>query len=410
MKKSQYGWIICMASALLLFCTGGLGVTGFSAYQPYLINIGGLTNTQSSSVIFCRTLFTLAGMLFANQLIKLLEIRRVVTAALLLCAGAFYLFGLSTDFFMYCVAAALMGSAVGFGGMIAASVLIARWFHEHRGLALGISMAATGLSALIASPFITYIVEHYSLRTSFFMEGCFIVGAAAVVYLVVRSMPECLHTEPIGAEHMDAAQAYASRDASKPLYLGMMIGVMLFGMPGNVFASHISVIYSNSGFSSGDVAVMISIFGIMLAAGKCTYGLISDKIGTYRASWILYVFVFAGVGLTCLADGGNRFMAFTAVGAAGFGFAVTTVSASMYASTISTEKMYGKSVSRFQVLSNVGSLIFGTVPGIVADSTGSYIPAVVMMFVLALVSSFMLQFFCKTIQTKEKAYENTMTV
>ena len=46
MDKKQYGWAICMACALLLFCTAGLAQTGFSAYQPYLTRIGGLTNTR----------------------------------------------------------------------------------------------------------------------------------------------------------------------------------------------------------------------------------------------------------------------------------------------------------------------------------------------------------------------------
>ena len=41
MDKKQYGWAICMACALLLFCTAGLAQTGFSAYQPYLTRIGG---------------------------------------------------------------------------------------------------------------------------------------------------------------------------------------------------------------------------------------------------------------------------------------------------------------------------------------------------------------------------------
>lgn len=30
--RKQYGWIICIASTLLLFCTGGLCITGFGAY------------------------------------------------------------------------------------------------------------------------------------------------------------------------------------------------------------------------------------------------------------------------------------------------------------------------------------------------------------------------------------------
>lgn len=398
MKKINYGWLICAASALLLFCTGGLGVTGFSAYQPYLINIGGLSNTQSSTVILFRTFFILIGMLCANRLIELFEIRRVVTVSLLICSVSFVLFGLSNGFTMYCFAAALMGFAVGFGGLISASVLIARWFNEYRGFAIGVSMAATGLSALAASPYITYVTEHYSLNRAFIIEGIFVFAVAIVVYAVIRSMPACLDTTPVGAETLDTDKTYAEKDAPKSLYIGMMIGIMLFGMPGNVFASHVSVIYSNSGYSSVDVATMVSLLGIALAIGKCVYGFISDKIGTYKASWLFYGMVLIGIGLTCLAGSGGRIVAYVAVLAAGFGFAVTTVSPAMYAATIATERTYGKTVSRFQIMSNIGALIFTTIPGIVADLTGSYIPAVIMMFVIAFISVLILQIIYSRLQ------------
>ena len=44
----NYGWAICAACLIVLFCNSGLNTTGFAAYQPYLIKLGGLTNTQSS--------------------------------------------------------------------------------------------------------------------------------------------------------------------------------------------------------------------------------------------------------------------------------------------------------------------------------------------------------------------------
>lgn len=50
MNKEKYGWAICMACALQLFCVSGLATTGFSACQLYLITIGRLTNTQASYV------------------------------------------------------------------------------------------------------------------------------------------------------------------------------------------------------------------------------------------------------------------------------------------------------------------------------------------------------------------------
>lgn len=406
MKDKNYGWKICFACALLLFCTGGLGSTGFSAYQPYLISNHDLTNTQASAIVMVRNLFSLLGMLTTGYIISKFEIRRVVTAAMFVSASSFLVFGLSTTFAVDCAAAILAGSALGFGGMIPASILISRWFNTHRGLALGTCMAATGLSAIIASPLITFAVNQYSLRITFFMEAAFVYAAAVVVYKIVRSNPSCKNTEPIGASYVEAAKAFASKDASKGYMFLMMAGILLFGIPGNLLYSHISVLYSAEGFSGNDISLLLSVFGIALAAGKCTYGVIVDKIGTFKASWILYGMVLVGTSMCCLAGNGNSEVACIAVAMMGFGLAVTSVSISIYAGGIATKESYSKVVTCFQVLSTLGALLFGTVPGIIADCTGSYVIAFGIMAAISCFSAVLLQITYLLITKIDKKYSN----
>lgn len=95
MNKKQYGWAICMACALQLFCVSGLATTGFSAYRPYLITIGGLTNTQASTVVLFRNLFGLFSMLAVTPLIRRFEVRRLVACAMVICGLSFFVFGIS---------------------------------------------------------------------------------------------------------------------------------------------------------------------------------------------------------------------------------------------------------------------------------------------------------------------------
>ena len=85
MKKIHYSWFICAGCTLLLFCTGGMAVTGFSTYLPYLISQKGLTNFQVSTIGFVRSLFGVLGMLIVNGFLRRFEFRRVVTASMLVC-------------------------------------------------------------------------------------------------------------------------------------------------------------------------------------------------------------------------------------------------------------------------------------------------------------------------------------
>lgn len=400
--REQYGWVICVASTLLIFCTGGLAMTGFGAYQPYVIEHGGLSNTQSSTMLLCRTIFMLVGLAVVSGIIKRLEIRRTITFSLILCAAAFLVYAFADSFIMYCVGASIAGLAFGCGGMIPASVLIMRWFEEHRGLALGLCMAATGMSSIVASPYIAYMVSHHSLRVSFLAEAVFILVVAAIVWIVVRSMPECLNTKPIGEHHLHDVRKYAPAEAPAPLFIGMFLGILIFGMSSNNYHPHISVLYNSCGYDPEEVAALVSIFGMTLAFGKCAYGFIVDMIGAFRASLILYVFAGVGLGLSCLADNGNLTMAYIAVGLSGIGLAVVTVSISVYASGVSTEEHYARSVSRFQLASHIGSLAFGVVPGMMADRMGSYIPSFVLMFAFAVISGLMLSVFYFLIEQRNR--------
>ena len=68
-------------------------------------------------MIMFRTLFTLTGMTVTNRLISRFEVRRVVSTACFICAAAFFVFSISSDFILYCVGASLAGFALGAGGM-----------------------------------------------------------------------------------------------------------------------------------------------------------------------------------------------------------------------------------------------------------------------------------------------------
>ncbi len=386
LRDSNYGWVICGMSALLLFCTVGLCSTGFSIYSPYLIRIGGLTNTQASSVVLFRNLFSVVTMLFTGRLIDRWEVKRVITAALILCGASFFLYSSATGFPVYCLASSVSGVSIGLGGMIPASILISRWFNEHRGLALGICMAATGLSSIVAAPVITLLIQAHSLSFAFICEGVFILVCALIVHKFTYSLPGCVHTRPIGAHHTNVSKLYAAHETSAKLYFLMMLGIFLFGVSANTLTSHVSVLYNAAGYDAATVALLLAIYGLFLAIGKCSYGAIADKIGTTRASILLYIMTLVGCGLACLAESKILILAYLSVVTMSFGLAVTTVSTSMYASGISTEKEYSHTVARFNVLSTAGGLVFGAVPGMIADRTGSYVPAFVILFVITIVA------------------------
>ncbi len=403
LKKIHYSWFICVGCTLLFFCTGGLGLTGFSAYFPFMTTLNELRQTQISVIIFIRSLFGVFGMLFVNAFLRKFEIRRVVTAAMAVSVLSFLTYGFTGNFIGYCTAAALAGIAYGFGSMIPVSILISRWFNEHQGLAIGICMAATGVSAFIASPIITWMVENLSLKMSFIIEAIFVAVVMVIVWTLLRSMPSCLDLEPLGADEGGKTTKYAARTAPKGLYWAMVIGFLILGAAANNLHSNLSVLYQSVGFDSSRISGVISMFGISLAIGKCACGQLSDKIGVFKACMLLFIMSIAGCGMFCLARNGSMTMATIAVLLVGAGMSVASVATSTYAVDIATEEDYPGVVSRFQTMQTVGGLVFAIMPGVLADMTGDYILAYEIMFAFVLISAVVIQGAYLKIKSGEKA-------
>ena len=391
-KKLEYGWVVCGACALVLFCTNGLASTGFAAYQPYFISIGGLSNTQASSLLTIRQLLGVIVIFGIPRLTQRFKLRALAITGMLICGLSFVSYGLVRSYPGYCLSAALAGISYGLCGTVLISAIISRWFNEHRGLAMGICMAATGLSATVATPFITSMVRSASLQKTFIIEAGFIFFLVALVCIFLRDGPDSVHTHPVGSEHMDVAKIFAHHSPRPGLYHRLMIGYFLFGFVGIILYPHLSVLFMTSGFADTEVSWIISTSGAAVLLGKCIYGELADKIGTYRATWVLYGLLTIGIIAGCAAAViGNFPLAEASVILMGLGLPIGSLSIPLYSAGVSTESQYTKTVTQFQLMITLGGLVFGTVPGMIADHTGSYVPAFALMLATCVFCAVLMQ-------------------
>ena len=73
----------------------------------------------------------------------------------------------------------------------------------------------------------------------------------------------------------------------------------------------------------------------------------------------------------------------------GTGYAITTLSATIWSNDIAGKNNYAVVVRRLQIAQSAGALVFSTVPGILADRFGNYVPAYALFTALMFVSLFM---------------------
>ena len=71
------------------------------------------------------------------------------------------------------------------------------------------------------------------------------------------------------------------------------------------------------------------------------------------------------------------------------GMALSTVGLSAIAKSVSSEKRFGRTTKNLQIFTMIGSIAFNTIPGIIADAVGSYVPAYWIVTAITVTSLFL---------------------
>lgn len=405
MKRPHYAWLVCAGGTILLFATVGLGANVFSVFQPYLLEYGQLTNTQGSWIVTVRSFFILLGMLTANQLIGRLGLRRTGVCALLLLALSSFLFGAVRQFPLYCAASALIGLAYSWGGMIPASLLVDRWFQSRQTLALGIIAAGTGLATILVPIPLNRLIQTWGLRAGFWCEGAFVLLDALAFYLLVRDCPAQKGLAPYrsGGEEGVSPLPHPAPAKATGLHRGLVLATaFLVGASTSLGITNFGVLYTAAGYPSGMVAQLISCMGLCLMVGKILYGQVVDHLGGRRSNYLLYLLVFTGYLLCCMADTGSVPLAFAAMVLAGLGLPVSAVSPPVWAKDLWGDRDYARGLKWVQTVYALGILLVGPVPGMLADASGSYVPVYRLFLAMLVLSLVLLAWAYETTKAGEK--------
>jgi len=378
MKKPHYAWAVCAACTLLTFCIMGLSITAFSVFSPYLLAAGGLTNTQVSLLTTARALFSLLATFVATEIYNGIGTRLSCLISGLMAAAGVALFGLTHSFLGYCAASAIIGFSYGISGMLLISVIISRWFESHRGLALAICSAGSGLSAIVGSPIAVELIEKHSLDFAFFAEAAFIAAAAVVVFAVVRPRPQDMGLRPLSAPEGKTPRARPAPKSSplrvtdkRAVSLACASMVLMCAICGPGYAN-VSLLLSTNGYSAMRIAALLSLLGAALTVGKLIYGQLCDKAGTRGSSRVLFALCCAAGALLCFPGSGAA--ATGGIVSLGAGATLETVSVPLFAADLSAPEDFVSTLKKFQLSVMAGLLLFYPTPGIIADLSGSYVP------------------------------------
>ena len=99
--------------------------------------------------------------------------------------------------------------------MVPVSILMTRWFDDHRALAISICSAGSGLGSIILPPVVTGLLSTLSMQAVFRIEAAFILCCAVIIYAIMRNYPHDMDLNRLGENReklrKEAAEAMAPR-------------------------------------------------------------------------------------------------------------------------------------------------------------------------------------------------------
>ena len=142
------------------------------------------------------------------------------------------------------------------------------------------------------------------------------------------------------------------------------------------------MLYTSSGYGSLFIAGLLSYLGAMISLGKILCGQVYDRLGGRGGNLFSFGTLLLSLALCTLAPMGGTLLPILAITAFGLGMSITAVSPARWAGDLCAD--YESSVRTITLAFTAGMLVFGPLPGLLADWLGGYVPAYITFFLLLL--------------------------
>jgi sugar phosphate permease len=304
--KNFHGWWVVLAGFVCTVMAIGSTTYCFGLFVAPLAQEFELSRADANGGF----IFLLLGFALWAPLVGRLLDR--APARLVMVAGG-WLFALGFGLIAFARSPLLMGLAilgpVSLGtvaaGALAANTVAARWFHRHRGRALGVLAVSTSVGGFTMPPLVAQLMGSYGWRYALGVQGLVVAGVVTLaVLLLIRDRPSDLGLNRDGADADPAQPAAASAPAGAEWPFRKLLRTPNFWL-----------VACGAGILLGaDQALLTSMIPYGTDAG------LSLTQASLLMSCLTFSAIIGKLGIGALADRVDKRMLFCAVAACNFTF------------------------------------------------------------------------------------------
>ncbi len=381
--KKLYPWVICLGCLLAQFVVTGLVCNLLGSYFPYMQTELGFSNTQTSSFLTIRSISNGFCALFLKKYYDRLGARAGLTLSVLTAGIAFAALSVNRSYAVSVILVTILGATISLGGIYGVTVAVNKWFRTGTTTAIAIAGCGSGFSTMLVSSPLTAALEKGGLAAGFRLAAGISFVCALFIVLTLRNRPSDdsqmwaagkLRTDA-PADSAAAGPEVGARAGRYPARIWVIIAVLLGCTASNCTIVHMALIFGEKQFSPSMTAFAISALGVVLIITKFTYGAAVDRFGSRAVTITCCLLGFAGELMLAFFGAGSMAVTIAAILFTCYGLIVASVGTPAITKDLCPPEEFGSMLKDLQAYPVLGPIVLGTVPGFIADRTGSYVPS-----------------------------------
>jgi MFS family permease len=394
-----YGWLVVGASFLILLLSVGTQSSFGNFLKPMSAEFGWDRATASLPAAIAMLMNGLFQP-FVGRLVDRAGPRRVITLSLLVLAVSTAAIAATPGIgYLTVVYGVLFALGISGAGMIPNTTLVARWFVQQRGRAMGIVNAGGSVGQLLLLPVSMTLLLRTDWRTTYLiLGGVLLMIGVPIAALALRNDPQDLGLVADGtaasqADHNSGMQPQAERQApleparwqgalgSAPMWM-LIGGFFVCGYTVALVATHFVAFATDRGITPAAAATALGLLGGFNIIGSFLAGAVSDRIGRKNPLALIYIIRAAAFGFLLVADTPWMFYVFAALAGLAW-FSTVPLTVALTAEMYGVRHM-GTLVGLAFTSHQIGGAVSIYLAGRLFDLSGSYTTVYLLGIVLLL--------------------------
>ncbi|MGH7934327.1 MAG: MFS transporter [Candidatus Binataceae bacterium] len=380
-KQERQRWLIAISLFISLFFLWGGGYNTSPVFLAALIKSEGWSHEQTALIPSVLALANGFSAPVAGWLLDRIEARIVMSVGAVLALIGFAAASQSHSYEALVIANIILGVGLGASTWLPASLVVANWFGDRRGTALGICTAGMESGGMVMTIFLGWVIasgtwQVAGLTLTGWRMGYLLLAVPVLVIalplflFIVQTRPPSAVQETVkeAAEHLPGLEV---REALKTRALWMLvICQLIFGLAVGAVFIHLVTFLRGAGYTEQIAALAVGITLGIAALGKPTFGFFGDHIGGRNSLGIAFALNAAGIIILL----GAHHVALLMIGlfVLGFSGAVPVALIPMVLAETLGLKRFGTIFGWLGLIVTIGLFFGPLIGGLLFDISGSY--------------------------------------